>query len=785
MNNIIFRISIRNLLKNRFTSLISLLGLLVGFVAVILVTLFIRYELSWDKENENYDRIYIVQRDIALSSPNSGTGSITPFTPPLTASLLEDYPDFESVTAVYQSDDRFLSVSAERQFRIDRGIYADGNFFDVFTYHFTDGRPPDDFGQPFSVVISETLAGRLFEGSSAVGRVVTLDRKHDLVVAGVYADQPLNSTIRPEYIISLPTLLRTEGIDPDDITPASFMTFALLRVDADRQASGTAIKDLFAGRDGMEKDRLSLGTLAGMRFDSVPDYYNIIWIFGLIGIFILSMSVFNYVNLSIAGSSIRGKEIAIKKMSGCKRPGLIMQFLGESVVLSVIALGISLFLVSMLLPFFNSIMDTAINPAFYKEWLVTGILTAGSVGIGLLAGVYPAFLMSSNSIVNLFKGEFKAAGDRIKLRKALVLVQFSISVFLICLSLFFLKQVNHLTSKDIGFDRKNMIYVQLTSSAGGLYFEEFRSRLLQSPAILNASMSDNLPFVNFGGGMINWEEGDPDDRVRYRPNRVSYDFTGNLGITLVDGRGFSRDHPSDILHACLVNETAVRYFGWDEPVGKRLDNNSYTVVGVVADYHVMDIHNPLDPVVLMPAPDEMTGSRVYAFRYLPGYRDEAVRLLASEFSREFPDDPFEIEELESAFMNENAYRSYQTIKKAILLFTAFSIFLAVTGLVGLVSFSVVRRTKEIGIRKINGCPDGVIFLLLNREFFILLAISLMLAWPGVWLVHNAFPGVHKLPLYPWILLSSAAAIVAVTVAATGWQTWRAARRNPVEALRYE
>ncbi|TVR75650.1 MAG: FtsX-like permease family protein [Marinilabiliales bacterium] len=785
MSGIIFRISMRNLLKNRFTSLVSLLGLMVGFVAVVLVALFIKYELSWDKHNENYDRIFIVQRDIALSARNSGTGSITPFTPPVTAPLLEEYPGFERVASVYQVGDRFLSVSAERQYRIDRGIYADRNFFDVFTCSFADGRLPDEFGQPFTVVISESLAGRLFEGEAAEGMVVTLDGKHELMVAGVYNDLPLNSTIRPEYIISLPTLLRTEGIGRDDIIPASFMTFVMLGEGAGREAAEAAVRDLFAGRDGMEMETLRLGALAGMRLDSVPDYYNIIWIFGLIGVFILSMSVFNYVNLTIAGSSIRGKEIAIKKMSGCKRPGLILQFLGESVVVSVIGFAISIYLASLLLPFFNSIMGTAIDPNFFHDWRVTAILAAGAAGIGLLAGAYPAFLMSSNSIVNLFKGEFKAGSDRIKLRKVLVLLQFSISVFLICLSLFFLVQVNHLTSKDIGFDRENMIYVQLTTPAEEICFEDFRSRLLQSPAILNASMSDNLPFVNFGGGMINWEGADPGTRVRYRPNSVSWDFVGNLGISLVDGRDFSRDYPSDVHNACLVNETAVRYFGWDNPIGKRLDNNRYTVVGVVADYHVMDIHNPLDPVVLTLAPGEMTGSRVYAFRYLPGYRDEAVGLLASEFSRVFPDDPFVIEELESAFMNENAYRSYQTVKKSVLLFTGFSLFLAVTGLLGLVSFSVLRRTKEIGIRKINGCPDGVIFLLLNREFFILLGISLALAWPGAWLVHNAFPGAYKLPLYPWILISSAAAIVTVTLAATGWQTWRAAIRNPVEALRYE
>lgn len=785
MDSIIFKISIRNLLKNKFTSSVSVFGLTVGFIAFILISLFIRYELSWDKANENFDRIYIVQRNTAMSAQNTGSGNITPLTPAITATLVGEYQEFEKVTSVYPVEGSFLSTSAERQNRIGKGIYADHNYFDIFTYHFINGHAGEEFMEPFSVAISETLANRLFNSIEAAGKVVTLDRRHDLIISGVYADLPLNSSVRPEYIISFPTLERTRGITRNDIAPASFMTFVLLRPGSDPLAAASGIRDLFTGYEGMRFETLMLGKLADMRFESVPDYYAIIYIFGLMGLFILSMSVFNYVNLSIANSSTRGKEIAVKKMTGSSRSRLVVQFLGETVLLSVIAVAIAFYIVTFLLPFYNNIMNTAISLDFVADWRFVGILVAGSLIIGLLAGIYPAFHISSNRIVNLFRGDFKAGGDRIRLRKILVLFQFAISVFLICLSLFFLKQVNHLAGKDTGFDRENMVYLQLTSSAEGKYFEDLRNRLLQNPSILNASMSANLPFVNFGAAMISREGGIPGDKVLCRPNRVTYDFVRNMGMKIVEGRDFSRDYHSDIEQACIINETAVRVFGWDDPIGKRLDDNRYRVTGVVRDYHVMDIHNPIDPVVLILAPGEMKGSWTYAIRYAPGSRDEAIRILDAEFSREFPDDPFEIEELESAFLNENAYKGYQTVKKSILLFTAFSIFLAVTGLLGLVSFSIVRRTKEIGIRKISGCPEGKIFILLNREFFILLGISLVVAWPGVWMVHNAFPGAYKLPLHGWILLASALIIATVTLLVTGWQTWRAATRNPVEFLRYE
>jgi putative ABC transport system permease protein len=785
MNSLIFRISIRNLLKNKFTFFVCVFGLSLGFIAFILISLFIRYEMSWDKFNENHDRIYLVQRNRGLSSRDISAGNISSSTAPLTASLVEEYPGVAKTALVREIQDRFLSLSVQEQYRVERGLYADAGYFDIFTYDFLDGHSSETFKEPYSIVISETLADRFFSPGEAVGSILTLDRKTDLKVSGVYADLPLNSSIRPDYIISLSTLERTEGISLADPWNTSFMTFLLIEPGTGSAAIEAGIRDLFAGYEGRELEFLILSPLSKMRFDSVPDYFTVIWIFGLIGIFILSMSAFNYVNLSMANASIRGKEIAVKKMNGSKRSQLIIQFLGETVLISAIAVGLSLYLVSFLIPFYNNMMNTAISQSYFGDWQFTGILIASSLAIGLLAGLYPALFLSSSSIVNLFKGSFRAGSDKIRLRKTLVLLQFAISVFLICLSIFFLRQVNHITGKDIGFERENLVYVQLTSTGQERFFDDFRSRLLQNPAITDASMSVNLPFVNFGGGSVNWEGGDNDNLLFYRPNRVTFDFVRTLGMQIVAGRDFSREYPSDIGQACIINETAARYFGWEDPIGMRLDNNMYTVIGVIKDYHVMDIHNIIDPVVLMLMPDEMQGDRTYAFRIAPGYSDEAIALLTSEFSREFPDDPFFLGDLDSAFRNETAFKGYQTLKKSMLFFTVFNILLAVTGLLGLVSFSVARRTKEVGIRKITGSSIASIFIILNREFFILLAISLVIAWPGVWMVYNAFPGKYKLPLHPWILLSSALIILVITLMTTAWQTWRAATRNPVEALRYE
>jgi putative ABC transport system permease protein len=784
MNNIILKISLRNLLRNKFTSFVSVFGLSLGFTAFILISMFIRYEMSWDKANINHERVYLVQRNRGLSAQDISSGHIVPTTAPLTASLVREYSGVESVTLVREINDRFISASIEEQYRIEKGLYADRDYFDIFTYEIIDGSV-ELFGEPFSIVISENLADRFFKPGEAVGSILTLDRKTELKVTGVYRDLPLNSSIRPEYIISLSTLERKEGLSLADPWNTSFMTFALLGNDTRPSAIEAGIGDIFSGFEGREMEFLLLSPLSKMRFESVPDYFAVIWIFGLIGIFILAMSAFNYVNLSVANASTRGKEIAVKKMNGSKRYHLVIQFIGETVIISVVAVTVALYLAGILTPYYNSIMNTAISLNFPADLPFITLLVAGSLVIGILAGLYPAFFMSSNNIINLFKGSFNSGTDKIRVRKVLVAFQFAISIFLICLSIFFLRQVNHLTVKNIGFERENLVYVNLFSTEEDRYFGDFSSRLLENPDILSASMSANLPFVNFSGGAINWEGGSSDDLMFYRPNWVTRDFIRTLGMEIIAGRDFSADYTADTGQACIINETAVRYFGWDDPLGKRLDNNSYTVVGVVKDYHVMDIHNTIDPVVLKLASDEMTGDKTYAFRFAPGAGDDVIRFLTNEFAREFPNDPFFIGDLDSAFSNETAFRGYQTLRKSILFFTVFTIFLAVTGLIGLVSFSIARRTKEIGIRKITGSSIVNIFLILNREFYILLGFSLVLAWPGVWMVYNAFPGKYKLPLHPWILISSAIIILVITFMATAWQTWRAATRNPVEALRYE
>jgi putative ABC transport system permease protein len=786
----LWKISTRSLLKNKTLSLISITGLALGFTAFIIIGLFIIYEFNWDTHNEHYDRIHRVQRHYIKTSFAMDGNDISPHSSAITASLLEQYPEIEKVTVLRENLGKHLSRDGFQQFYDETGICADTNFFSVFTYHFVEGANDKVIDTPFTIVLSKSMADKLFNGETALGRTVTLEKKYELKVMGVYADLPINSTLRPSYIVSFSTLERTDGIKRDDLYTGDCMNYALLKPGVDHKVLEQKIKNLFKPFKYFEFEELQLCPMSMLHisFNGRKDFYVMLGIFGLIALFILLMSAFNYINLTIANASTRGKEVAVKKLNGSKRKTLIIQFLGESIFQTFIASVFALILVKIILPVYNTIVNTGIEFDPFTNWQLVSLILLLSLVIGFISGIYPAFLISSHQVVDLFKkGMTNHGNNGINVRRLLVSFQFAISIVLICLSLFFVVQLNYMTTKHLGFEKQDLLYVKLSSSETGKKFDDLRERVLHNPEIIEASMSKNLPFVNLSGGMINWEGSAPDEKISYRPNEVSFEFVKNMGITILDGRDFSRQLPSDIHSACLINEAALKCFNWDNPIGKRINNNKWTVVGVVKDYYYKDMHNHIEPAVLVLASGEMNGDWSFAFRYNSGSREKARKILESTFAQVFPNDPFEFHDLAEAFHNESTIKLYQSIKKSILFFTAFNIFLAIIGLFGLVSFATLRRTKEIGVRKINGGSVGEIFLILNREFFVLLCFSLILAWPIAYMVFMTLPGANRIGMNVWIWIPPIAALVAfiIVVATTSLQTYRAATRNPVEALRYE
>jgi putative ABC transport system permease protein len=765
------------------------LGLALGFTAFMLISLFIQHELGWDKSNVNYDRIYRVQRYMTNARYAVGGNEISPHTRPITAQLLEkQFPEFEKITAIQESYDKFLSVREDQQLLAKNGIFADSCYFDVFTYQFIEGTPERALNEPLTVILSQMMAQKLFPGEKALGKRITLEKKIDMKVAGVYADLPENTTLRPDYIISFSSLAQINGTKRSSLYGGDCMTFALLKPNVDAKSLEGKISKVFTVFKGIEFEELQLCPLNKVYLDynGHGDYYVVLVIYAMIGLFILIMSAFNYINLTTANAANRNKEVAVKKFCGSNRIDLVIQLLSETMITSLLALMLAFMLAKLFLPVFNGITDKQMVLTMTHDGTFIALMFLTSLVIGFLSGIYPAFYLSSHKIVSLFKGNnFGTGKDKFNLKKVLVLSQFAISVFMIVITISFYLQIRYLFQKDLGFHKENILYTKMFVSDPGITFDQLRSRLLSHPEIIDASMSKHIPFVSFGGGMTNWEGCEPNEEIVCRFNEVSYDFVKNMGIQIVRGRDFSREFTGDIGKSCLINETAAKNFGWDNPIGKRLNNDRLIVVGVVKDFIYKDMHNEIEPTIMVLAPSEISGQWTFAFRVDSRNTQKALTILNDEFRNSFPKDPFEFNDLATYFANAQTIQVYNSVKRTILFFTIFNIFLAMIGLLGLVSYSVNRRTKEIGVRKINGSTSLNIFYLLSREYFILLFFSLLIAFPSAWWAFEQIPGANKLHIHPLVFGLSALILFIVILLTTSYQTLKAALRNPVEALRYE
>jgi putative ABC transport system permease protein len=783
------KLALRNIIRYKFYTLINITGLTIGLLAFILTSLYVQYEYSWDKNNENYDRIYRVQRRHENTFFAQPGNEISPHTRGITKKLLEDkYPEFEKIAILKENSDMFLSAVPGKLFHIEDGIATEQSFLDIFTYDFTEGDKNGALIEPYTLIISQSLALKLFNGQKATGKTVMFDKKYNLKITGVYKDPPENSILRPPYIVSLSTL--EEQNDIKNSMAGIYMTYALLKPGQDYKAVNEKIRDIFKEFKSAEKEKIFLCPLSKLylSFNDRKDLTYILYMFRLIGIFILILAAFNYINLATAAASVRSKEIGVRKVFGSSRLTLMGQFLSESVIIALISLLFAFILMEIVLPEFNRITGKALEIYYAQQWQFVILITMIAVLTGLLSGFYPSVFMASRKAINLFKGEFyRIKKEKISLRKVLVTFQYAIVVLLIILTLSFTLQIKYVTNKDVGFNKENLIFTSIRVSREDVNYEDFRNRILSYPEIIDLSISKYIPLIDFGGRFVK-PEGAGEERVYVRDNIVSIDFIKTMGMQITEGRDFERDFPSDIGKTCIINEAAVKSFGWEDPIGKTLTDqgqNKYEIVGVVRDYHQCDMYNTIEPGLLQLYAGSIFGDWKFSFRIAPGDIKKAEKIIGKELEEIFPNDPFELILYTNAFSQEGIIKAYVTIQSTIQFFSILNIFLAVIGLLGLVSFTVYRRTKEIGIRKINGSTSLNILTHLNREHLVLLLIASLMSWPaGYWLYVN-FPGPYKFPLQIWVFILPTVLVMVIAVLTTLYFNIVASRTNPAEVLRYE
>ena len=500
----------------------------------------------------------------------------------------------------------------------------------------------------------------------------------------------------------------------------------------------------------------------------------------------LILACVNYVNLSLANSMRRATEIGIKKVVGFPKKAIAIQFLTETILLTLVAMILGLFLANACSPVMSYILQKDFEYKVFENGQLLLIVFAVGLFAAILSGFYPSMILSSYSPVKVLKGKlFTSTGNTFDLKKMLTAIQFSISLFMLIVSFILYRHVDFILNKNLGFDNKNILFSEVNFRQA-TDFETIRQRLIKYPEIVDASFSNTIPFLGNIGGYVTWEGAAPDEKVMISRNYVNYNFISTYNLKMVYGRNFSKDYPSDN-KGVIINETALKVFCWKDPVGKQifLEGKPFPVIGVVKDFHAFSVHNPIPTYIMFLTRNELAGSRLLTIRFTPGNELKARQLATLELETMFPNDPFEFRDFQVLFFLDAAIPFWQAMKRIFFFFAVITILVSSIGLFGLILFTTKRRTKEIGMRKVLGSSVGTIYLQLSTEVIALIGFATLVACPAAWYIYKVMPGSYKEPLTIYGFLLAILLIAFVAFLTISFHVLKVAMRNPVEALRYE
>jgi putative ABC transport system permease protein len=782
----------RNILKDKIFTLINFSNLTIGFTTFILLGMVVSYEFSYDKHNEKFDRIYRVQTKQEDSYPtNYCTFSPAAFR----YHLMADQPEVEQVllmreVAGSQGAGQFFTLPGGGQLYEKNGYFSENSIFDIFSISIKEGSSKNALTEPNSIAISETLEKKLFPGGEAVGKKVVIGKRYPLTVTAVYNDFPRNASLRPSYLVPISTyetLAARKGFR-DDWTYIDNDNYVLLKKGADPKQLDAKIKGAFKNVKNYEKSSPYLHPLSKHHLSPNNQFDTLIGlsILSLAGILVLLLSCVNYVNLSLANSTRRACEIGIKKVVGFSKKAIAAQFITETLALTCLAMVAGLFLAQNVAPVMSSILQNEVQYTIFDNRQLLIVIFFSALLAGTLSGLYPSIVLSSYNPVTVLKGKlFEGTGRSINLRKVLTSAQFSISLFMLIVSFILYQHVNFILNKPLGFDDKNILFTVVNASEN-INFEIVRQRMLQHPEIVEASFSNTIPFQGNIGGYVSWEGAAPDQKEMISRNYVNYDFIPTYNLKMVYGRNFSKEYPSDN-QGCIINETALKVFGWKDPIGKQvlLFGKGYPVIGVVKDFHPFSVHNQIPTYILFLSKNEFLGSKLLTIRFTSGNKQSAERLATSELESFFPNDPFEFKDFKTIFFLDAAISFWQSMKRLFLFFAVVTLLVSSMGLFGLILFTTKRRTKEIGIRKVLGSSVISIYRQLSNEIFGLLGFATLVACPAAWIIYKTMPGAYKEPLTVAEFVLAIGVVAIVALVTISYHVLKVALRNPVDALRYE
>jgi putative ABC transport system permease protein len=793
------KVALRNIIKHKGYAFINILGLAVGIAASVLIFLYVLNEMSYDKFHEKAGRTYRITADWS----NKGDSRIhqlgTPFI--LAKTIRENYPQVESITQVTGPLGDLVMRYRDFAFKETDAFAAEPSFFDVFSFPLLKGDPETALEDTNKMVIARSLSKKYFGDEDPLGKTLEVqsgDEKLPFMVTGVMEDIPQNSHFRFDILLSMKTIFPEPSMG---WTWNNYTTYVLLREGVTKSLMEEKLAEIdkiyFEG--GLEHMpwiwtlepitwiHLNSDLVTGNQPNGSAAYVRL---FIMVAVLILLIAGINFVNLATARSARRAKEVGLRKVVGSLRRQIIWQFLGESVLMSLIALVLAVVLIQAALPFYRNLTGKNLALSYTGNPLVIPGLVMLALCVGILAGLYPAYFLSSFKLTHVLKGSPLAGRGRgtLILRKGLVVFQFVMSTLLIIGSLIIFRQLEYIKNKRLGFDKEHVVVIHNADTLGGS-LEAYMEKLKQKPDVLGVTAVRSVP----GQGSPNWGMG-VEGVDRSRPLNMNFmtcdqDFASVLNIKMLEGRFMSREFPSD-KDAVVINKKAAEYFGIPDPVGKKLriwwTRKNLTIIGVIDNFHFESLHRDVramgymlpeaidstrKPFLLVKISSEVTASTLAGLR-------KAWDSLAGGLPFEFT---FLDEKVNSLYQNDNR------AGKIVSLFSFLAIFVSCLGLFGLAAFVAEQRTKEIGVRKVLGAPLSNIMWLLTGQFVKWVVVANLIAWPvGYWLMDRWLQGfAFRASMPVWIFVVSGLAALTIAAMTVSFQVIRAALANPAESLKYE
>lgn len=792
----------RNLLKKKGYSAINIFGLALGIACCMLIFMYVSYERSFDDYHTKGDRIY------RLIHGNRNNANATEsywvwHNAPVGQALLDNFPEIEKVVQFSGRAD-ILLTNGDITHQEEGVFFMDSTAFDVFSWKLLKGNPKTALAAPFSIVLTESTARKYFGDEDPLGKTLTgsgsagRSDAGEYLVTGVMKDVPPNSHFRFNALLSMSTFRKSR---PDVFKAwgyVDFYTYFLVNEQFDRATFESKIPAFLKRQTDDPQSQYNivieplkemyLGTVAQRQPGETGSIANL-YIFSVIGLFVLAIAIINFMNLSTARSMERSKEVGIRKSIGAQRRNLAFQFLGESFLIVSLSMIVAIGLVLLALPAMNNITARLLEIGHFITLRNVALLLAATFVIGMVAGSYPSFVLSSFDPVKVLKGINRSGRRGVTLRRALVIFQFSLSIALIAGTIVVSFQMNHILNKELGFDKEHMLILDYNYDGQVNNMREvLKTEMEALPDVLSVAFSRSVPGSYFPNAYT--EIVSPEGEVKGMAQpifQVGVDFINHYNLELVAGRSYSRDHPSDTIGGLVINEAAARQYGYANPadiVGKKYAQwgREGEIIGVVKDFNFISLHRNIEPLTL---PYEPYASRYMSLKVQSQDMAGTIAAVRKIWTTLVPHRPFLYN-----FLDETFDRQYQKDFRFRTMFTAFSslaIFIACLGLLGLATFTAELRTKEIGIRKVLGASVNSIVALLSKDFVILILIAIVIATPAAWFTMNRWLEgfAYRVEIQFWIFLLAGLASTVIAAITISFHALKAAHRNPVTSLRSE